>query len=637
MPAEQPQDDYQEIERASNVYASPIAVACGRLVRSRSDAERVEHCLKAAEVLARYLASVALASYATRETDATIALTPLSGNLAFGDFLRIAQQIAASDVIHPVAQYLHAGFRSKSLEPPTDSALVSLIRLRNTLGHNLTGLTTASAQTTLSRDDPERLLATALRGVRGLLRLPLFAIEKLDWHPDGANAIRLMLMGESADPVPEEVQLTSGIDPATLNTPYVAVGDRLIQLSPCVLWEIAEEHDNYRVFLVDAIKGSDLRYRSVQANAKTLNGVRREALNGLMAGSRRPAQRSSLRDGRHLAREWGERVSAMEEQWLRAEGGVPWAEMDGQTLEWYAPKLGTEGGQSAKDAISDVLLAGRTHVDPQEARQLILLFGTDPAVYRELRRGVVDLRVRDDGEGRWSERESIDSNVLQALISSVGFFSRHIGQEPISTDDLNSITGSADYIAVREALVNQFIHQDYDDNSAPAQVQIEPDRAVLFNTGYSRVSDDRLADGGKSQARNPLIARALRLIGFAELAGSGLREIGRAWRQERRRPPAFESDREANTFTLTLDWRPVVDASDSYWKQKIGVTLSPEQAAVLNACIGSRGIVCASAAMAAGVTTDDAQEMLDHLMLQGLVERRGGRFHIQDHLQELVP
>src|SRR4030095_16411165 len=98
-------------------------------------------------------------------------------------------------------------------------------------------------------------------------------------------------------------------------------------------------------------------------------------------------------------------------------------------------------------------------------------------------------------------------------------------------------SGSADYIAMREALVNVFIHQDYSDSSAAAQIEIQSERSTFFNPGRSLVSGTALLEGGKSQARNPLIARALRLIGFAELAGSGLRELQRVWRNAKRRPP----------------------------------------------------------------------------------------------------
>jgi hypothetical protein len=65
-------------------------------------------------------------------------------------------------------------------------------------------------------------------------------------------------------------------------------------------------------------------------------------------------------------------------------------------------------------------------------------------------------------------------------------------------------------------LINQFIHQEYGDPTAPAQIVIRPGETVLFNVGHSLVDSEQLSKGGRSQSRNPLIARALRLIGFAD-------------------------------------------------------------------------------------------------------------------------
>ena len=90
---------------------------------------------------------------------------------------------------------------------------------------------------------------------------------------------------------------------------------------------------------------------------------------------------------------------------------------------------------------------------------------------------------------------------------------------------------------MREALTNMFIHQDYADQRSCARIIIRPDETEFFNAGYSLTAVERLEEGGAHQARNPLVARALRLMGFAEIAGSGLRVLHAAWRGARRPPP----------------------------------------------------------------------------------------------------
>ena len=49
----------------------------------------------------------------------------------------------------------------------------------------------------------------------------------------------------------------------------------------------------------------------------------------------------------------------------------------------------------------------------------------------------------------------------------------------LTVDSLANATGSPDYIAVREALVNQFIHQDYTDQTACARIIIRPHETLL--------------------------------------------------------------------------------------------------------------------------------------------------------------
>ena len=172
--------------------------------------------------------------------------------------------------------------------------------------------------------------------------------------------------------------------------------------------------------------------------------------------------------------------------------------------------------------------------------------------------------------------------------------------------------------------------------TASAQVELSPSYAVFFNTGHSLVSDEHLTDGGKSQARNPLIARALRLIGYAELAGSGIRALQYQWREAKRRPPKVESDQTGNTFSLALDWREVPDAYDKIWKEKLGVQFTADQAAILNLATDPAGISEHQAAAGTGVRLAEAKQALRFLVNQVLLDEHDGRYHLQPHLKEAL-
>ena len=361
-----------------------------------------------------------------------------------------------------------------------------------------------------------------------------------------------------------------------------------------------------------------------------------DAVRGVCNGARRKPDIVVFLDGRHLDREWGEVRQRIEESGRRAEGRVDWHSFDEATVIWYAQRL-EPTSTDAPAVIRERLLDGRTRgLDLGELHQLTLLFGRAKAVRALLGRDVYDLRAVGKHGVRWEERLSGAVNLLSVLRESVSFFARHVGIGAELAEDLSGTQGSADYIAMREALVNQLIHQDYADRTAAAQVELASNQALFFNTGYSLVTEDQLADGGKSQARNPLIARALRLVGYAELAGSGLRALQYEWRQARRRPPVVVSDRVGNSFSLTLDWREVPDAYDTVWKEKLGVRLSETQATVLNLATDPGGITAHQVAAGTGCTLAEARESLRFLVHQVLLAEHDGRFHLQPHLREAL-
>ena len=185
------------LKRASLIYPQPVAIACGRVLRARSPAERLDCCLRASEVLARYLCAVALSSFAARDGGDALNVTRLEGPLSFGQFLSVTQQVANIGVPHPVAAYLDAGFNAKKgQEGITSAALAALLTLRNNLGHQLQATSNRKAQAILDSQKPASQLVDALKGVHSLLSLPLFVVEEQHLVQRVIQARRLLLMGE---------------------------------------------------------------------------------------------------------------------------------------------------------------------------------------------------------------------------------------------------------------------------------------------------------------------------------------------------------------------------------------------------------------------------------------------------------
>jgi predicted HTH transcriptional regulator len=248
----------------------------------------------------------------------------------------------------------------------------------------------------------------------------------------------------------------------------------------------------------------------------------------------------------------------------------------------------------------------------------------------------MDLQVITNPQKRWDDRLLIErANLFEALREAIGFLARNLRTSGLTVEGLANTTGAPDYIAIREALVNQFIHQDYTDPTACARVIIRRDETVLFNTGYSLVDVARLEEGGSSQARNPLIARAVRLVGFAEIAGSGLRLLHSAWRGAHRSPPKIVSDRVANNFTLTLDWRPIPKPHDELW-HRLGVKLTLSQAEILSLVKSQVEATLEVLSKLSGMNESAVRADLDHLQLQKLLDCRDGHYTVAEHLREII-
>ena len=623
------------LRRASLIYPQPVAIACGRVIRGRSQAERLDGCLRAGEVLARYLAAVALSSFAAREGGEALNITPLDGNLSFGRFLAAAQQVSNIAVPHPAAPYLDAGFKPKKKQDAgvTDASLVSILTLRNSLGHQLHAMSERQAQTILESKRPDALLVDALNGVNGLLSLPLFVVEEQQLVQRVIRARRLLLMGESADPAPDEVELAEALHDT--DVPYVAVGATILRLPPLMIWDLVQQRANTRLLFLDRIAEKTCEYKTVEGDETDGPPERVAEIANLCAGAKRTAERVQLRDGRHLAREWGERSRLIEETGARGEGLIPWDLLDSKTISWFVKRLQPGVDSLHAEIVCEQLLDGRTSINAHERRQLVLLFGTEAAAREELRRDVMDLQLISDPQKRWDDRLQIErANLFSAIQQAIGFLAKYISSANLSEADLSQGDGPPDYLAMREALINIFIHQDYGDQQSCASIIIRPDETNLFNPGYSLTAIERLEEGGGHQARNPLVARALRLMGFAEVAGSGLRVLHAAWRGARRPPPTITSDRNANSFNLTLSWRPIRETYDELWLKR-GVKVSSIQAKIIECAKGPGGMTAQMLGDALRISSEALQADISHLLHQALIERDGDHLVIAAHWKGL--
>lgn len=630
------------LEKGRQLYPHPIAVACGRVLRARTSAERLDTVLRAGEALTRYVAALCLASLAARKDSDSLlpdGLAKFDKNLSWGTYLDVIQQIAKlRNVSHPLAPGLGEFRGRKKQAGQVENALAELLKIRNEIGHDLAALTEARAQVIFAAASPETRLMQALDACEPLLTLPVFVIEQQTYAKGRFRGRRLLLMGESDNPVPEEIELSAGVDePGAL---YLGVREGLVKLWPWLVWMLAKERSTYAIYVIHGI-AKMITYRSLHSETLELNSELQQAVIDRRAGELVAVEEVTPAVGGSFRDEWRQRLEQLEKNHARLDAPAPWESLDEETVCWYARALAgqsneVEGIEQAREVVTERLLDDRKTLRSDEVTQLVLLFGTEQSLRQIIQREVLDCRARGSSEARWDERVSLAKNIVQCLRAAVEFFGRHVGVEGATLDGLRATSGSADYIAMREALVNIFIHQDYADPRTVAQVEIEPDRAKFFNAGKSLVSVEGLVDGGKSQARNPLIGRALRMIGFAELAGSGLRAVQETWRNERRRPPRFVSDSDANTFTLTLDWRTLPIVLDEFWKQHLGVKVTPQQSKILSLLADPSGFTEAEIASGTGLLLEDVNDDVRYLKVQALIVESKAKYFLREDLLGLL-
>lgn len=637
-------NDVAPFERGALIYPHPVAVACDRIRRARTEPEQVETILKGAEIVTRYLASLSLSSFCARvdpTTSPSAKLSSFDGGLTFGSFINAIRNSFDVACDHPLKDLFVGHFRGKGKpNEKAEDCISALMDLRNRLGHNLSNLSTAQAMKVLREDVPDQLLITALQRLEPLLLLPLFFIDSQIVAEGKLIAQQVLLMGASSDPEPRSVELlyeSRGL--RRTRSPYIGLDDGALNLEPFLIWELVEKKANFGLHFVHDIRPEQVKYQTVHDDTTSRKAaVYHDIHHRIRTGSASaPLERVAPVGSPSFVKAWEAQRREVEQSTI---GLIPWEDFDVATLRWYGKRLKAKGDDAAiRDLIRERLLDGREYLNGAEIRQMILLFGRPDLVRRKLGRTMIDMRAKFNPEKRWDKRIEETVNILDALKIAFPLLKRYVPTVgSVTVDGFNRINDRSkpDYIAIREALVNLFIHQDYTDQRIAGQVEITDEYARFTNAGYALVNTSELAEGGTSQSRNPLISRALKLIQFAELGGSGIREVYRVWRTTNRRPPVFVSDEKNNRFQFTLDRRPMPVVYDSFWQDKLGLTLNPMEAEVVLLASEPGGVQIETIAASQGLRLDKARELVNFLVVNLMVKESDGRVLLDPSRRALV-
>lgn len=267
----------------------PIALSLGRVARGSSRPERLEACLKAAEMLTRYLAVISLASAAaTKPPDQSLpGVEGFQGNLAFGTFEQAIRQAIAVPWDHPLRDQLRVAMRStRKHKAVTGAKLVEFVELRNELGHSITHVDELRAGALFERFDPIGALIECLEDLRTVLSCPPLVVMRQEIRRYRLTAQVLFFIGEG-DPIPTDIELKAPV--FDWEVAYLCTASGLLPLSPGLAL-MPQTNGRRGIYLIDGIRDESIRYKSaLDNNVVEVRDVSRELsrwLNGFSSTAR---------------------------------------------------------------------------------------------------------------------------------------------------------------------------------------------------------------------------------------------------------------------------------------------------------------------------------------------------------------
>jgi ATP-dependent DNA helicase RecG len=204
-------------------------------------------------------------------------------------------------------------------------------------------------------------------------------------------------------------------------------------------------------------------------------------------------------------------------------------------------------------------------------------------------------------------------DIITLIEESISFVLRHSSKSQYIPVQVARRQDIYDYppIAIREAIVNAFMHRDYYNDSSHVFIHLFSDRLEIENPGglLNGLSVEEI--GERSVRRNRSIADLLFRAGYAEKIGSGIQRIKKAL-SENQNPPFHITS--SNYFVIILFPRI---------KTAPNVQLTERQAILLREIEKAGKISIARAAEAISSSSDTALREMRALIGAGIVERTG--------------
>lgn len=215
-----------------------------------------------------------------------------------------------------------------------------------------------------------------------------------------------------------------------------------------------------------------------------------------------------------------------------------------------APEVIAENGRSVEQQLASLRFFDLTRACPTHAG--IVLFGLD---VRKWLPGAYVQFLRVDGDslaGAVTNDRELTGDLLTVLRELDALVDAQLVQFPVQDGALRERNVEAyPQVAVRELLMNAVMHRDYA-STAPLRITWLNDRLEIQSPGglYGEASRENFPR--QTSYRNPVIAEAMKGLGYVNRYGRGVLRAQTALAKNGSPPPAFQFDAG---YVLATIWR----------------------------------------------------------------------------------
>ncbi len=248
----------------------------------------------------------------------------------------------------------------------------------------------------------------------------------------------------------------------------------------------------------------------------------------------------------------------------------------------------------------------------------ILLFGKQPSTFFDnslIRCGRFKGVVKEE----FLDMKDFDSNLFQNLERAIAFLQEHLQLQAVIKGLRREEKWEIPLEALREAIINAFIHRDYADPGF-VYIKVYDDQIIIANPG-KLPEDLTIADLFKeheSKLRNPLLAQVFYYAGFIDVWGRGILNILRLL--EENGLPKANFEQSAGAFRIVFK-----RSSPQKTPQKTPQKPTELEGKILAKIGKNPKITRRELAVELDIAEETVKEYFQRLRRKGLLVRHGGR------------